>query len=1239
MPPSLEDLVYLTGSPGAVDTTEGSEEDGSISSSAALAVPDETLLEVEVADYDPEDSEGDFVITSDTFGESSEDTEEQEGLRTIARPTKVFSVDLPRSTLVHPALHTASQLPDAPELTEAEVLQKFLPSMDSSNEWTDIVLHNFSIYIDSEKNGNEMRSLHCLSTKNGPNPMYFNGVLEHGDIRHYVRKVPFRELPIGNYGETGEDGEDASSINGQIWIRSLYNENREVYYRLTTPSIEYKRFFTPFLWVADLGKHFVDYCDAIAQTKRPVYIRNFQSEFSEWLHRHHGDSLAFQRWRAAFGRDDFRTAVVANIDHLWKETNNIMSEFLDRRSKYLPIFQEILSLDRFQQEILPCEDTKEIRPTVVTRYIYNCFKHMQLGKILQPVASEHEKSTAEPVIGEPFLQTPAHSLTRKDMIDNIRLGDVISTSRDGLATGTKWKIEASKHSACDDKWYGLVQGITVNKRGLRLFDVAWLYHPIDTPCRHMRYPWKKELFLSDHCTCDEGPNSNIEEDEVFGTHSVEWFGGPTTIAEFFIRQMYMHGQRRWVTLKKSDLECCHRRKDTATAAAKYAAGDTVLAQLGHSARLEPVEVARLWTEDFQDFVSLRILLRRAEIEPGSGAPANELVYTDEFVTAHVSAITARCTLRTFDHGSKIPTPYDRNGVGNIFYATSRRVSDGETVRYERITHKPSSLRQGFDPDKPCAKLAALDLFCGCGNFGRGLEESGVIEVKWANDMSPNALHTYMANTRSPEAVWPFLGSVDNLLRSGLEGLFSKSVPAPGEVAFISGGSPCPGFSLLTPNKQTPLQAKNRSLVASFASFIDFYRPRYGILENVPTIVEKGPKKSEDCFSQLICALLGLGYQAEIMLGNAWSHGAPQKRSRVFLLFAAPGVRLPSVPSPSHSHYPGYLKRGKRRLGRLSNDEPYIEIRDQATAFSFVSSEEATKDLPDIQEGKPGICVRFPDHRLSVGVTRQLRAQIQSIPTQPYGMGFAKAWYGQNGKEWTEGQGVMTAAERACFPPKGVKRVSPESHGWTRVDPRALMSTVTTSCAPTDARVGRWLHWRQQRPLTIMEVRRAQGIPDDEVLLGSPADMWRSVGNSVARQIATALGLAFREAWLGSLCDEPHGAAEDAGVGRTAAAVDTGAALDLEITEADSETTDSATEKGDSGTDEPPAAARGSLTPSTSTSGSERRTAMKRRLVRRSEMFGSPLAKRFRESPDELGAGGADSREETPVVMERIWTDL
>lgn len=285
-----------------------------------------------------------------------------------------------------------------------------------------------------------------------------------------------------------------------------------------------------------------------------------------------------------------------------------------------------------------------------------------------------------------------------------------------------------------------------------------------------------------------------------------------------------------------------------------------------------------------------------------------------------------------------------------------------------------------------------------------------------------------------------------------------------------------------------------------------------------SIVQAKHNRKEDVLSQLFCALVGMGYQAQLILGDAWAHGAPQSRTRVFLYFAAPGLRLPEAPLASHSHYPGAKTRG---LGEMCNGEPYVRRTFEPTAFKHISVAEAAGDLPEIGDVKPDCCVAFPDRRISAGMTTALVRgsstakgfgllyQIPTIPIHPYGLNFAKAW--------KAGRGVMSQSDRALFPETSA-RVSDIAQGWSRVHPRLVFQTVTTSAQPTCARTGSGLHWNQPRPLSLMEVRRAQGFLDNEVLVGSTADQWKLVGNSVARPMALALGLKFCEAWLGSLYD-------------------------------------------------------------------------------------------------------------------------
>lgn len=69
-------------------------------------------------------------------------------------------------------------------------------------------------------------------------------------------------------------------IGDNIWIRSTFLAKSDIYYRLKTSAPEYARFHRGFLWLANLEKHFVDYCQWAADRKRDVSLFDFGTHFS-----------------------------------------------------------------------------------------------------------------------------------------------------------------------------------------------------------------------------------------------------------------------------------------------------------------------------------------------------------------------------------------------------------------------------------------------------------------------------------------------------------------------------------------------------------------------------------------------------------------------------------------------------------------------------------------------------------------------------------------------------------------------------------------------------------------------------------------------------------------------------------------------------------------------------------------------------------------------------------------------
>ncbi|EIW74107.1 S-adenosyl-L-methionine-dependent methyltransferase [Coniophora puteana RWD-64-598 SS2] len=151
----------------------------------------------------------------------------------------------------------------------------------------------------------------------------------------------------------------------------------------------------------------------------------------------------------------------------------------------------------------------------------------------------------------------------------------------------------------------------------------------------------------------------------------------------------------------------------------------------------------------------------------------------------------------------------------------------KTVCGECYDRHLDELRCKADYLKRSGCLQGLELFCGAGGLGTGLEMSGFVDTKWAADISPSSTKTFgsnhpnaivynqctslllqhamaVADCDSPKPL-KSLGTNENL----------PSMPQPGDVDFIYGGPPCQPFSRMNSHKKS-----------------DDIRPRFFLLENV-----------------------------------------------------------------------------------------------------------------------------------------------------------------------------------------------------------------------------------------------------------------------------------------------------------------------------------------------------------------------------------------------------------------------
>lgn len=168
------------------------------------------------------------------------------------------------------------------------------------------------------------------------------------------------------------------------------------------------------------------------------------------------------------------------------------------------------------------------------------------------------------------------------------------------------------------------------------------------------------------------------------------------------------------------------------------------------------------------------------------------------------------------------------------------------------------------------KLKAVDFFCSVGGVSLGFKQAG-IEVLGGIDIDESCKETYVKNIEAK-----FLSADVSNLDKKKVGKFFKIRRNQKNLIFV-GCSPCQYYSNIKTNKEK--SCKTRLLLADFQDFVDYYRPGFIFIENVPGL-DSNPESPLGKFKTF---LLENGYVFDDEVLNAKYFSVPQNRRRYVLI--------------------------------------------------------------------------------------------------------------------------------------------------------------------------------------------------------------------------------------------------------------------------------------------------------------------------------------------------------------------
>jgi DNA (cytosine-5)-methyltransferase 1 len=395
----------------------------------------------------------------------------------------------------------------------------------------------------------------------------------------------------------------------------------------------------------------------------------------------------------------------------------------------------------------------------------------------------------------------------------------------------------------------------------------------------------------------------------------------------------------------------------------------------------------------------------------------------------------------------------------------------------------------------------IDLFAGAGGLSEGFIRNGFYPIahvemnKEACDTlktrlafhhlkQENQLKTYFSylqNEISREELWNSIPGelIDSVINDEISGRTIENIFKQidkklhdSKVDVIIGGPPCQAYSLVGRSRD-PKRMKGdirNYLFRYYAMFLDRYKPKYLVFENVLGLLTAGNKKYLNEMLQLFSES---GYSSDMKVLNAEEYGVLQKRKRVVII--------------------GHHSKKKFEFPELETKPNHYQVK-----------KDLFYDLPKLKPGEELLIAKYTkpinkylketETRNGIDfVTQHIARQHNERDLEIYSIAVNKWLHGKVPLKYDELPSRLQTHNKKNIFLDRFKVVNPTGHSHTVVAHIAK-----------DGHYYIFPDMKQIRSISLREAARLQSFPDDYFFEGGRTAAFKQIGNAVPPLMATAL---------------------------------------------------------------------------------------------------------------------------------------